>query len=285
MFSAYAPSTRRYLVFIPPVLLLLTVALSLHHPSRVRLNTCYINRAIERPARTWIPLGDGPLHNYSVYLMWAASLILASLPNHRSYALYTLFYSSIWFHTTYVLLAALKSLITDTQCAGRHVDYPNGISGHYCYFLYVSLTLPRLALPRLRANPTSSKFLFYGVSLIISAYFIGAVATLYRTFAHGYHSMRQILLGSALGLLSHLSLEYMLGSKKQLTGPSLEDMQRQVVIAGANSILVFALYRRWWPVEQGHAIPPVQIIFHLSLYAALATSAFFIPRKSQPKSN
>lgn len=279
MFAAsYQPRTRYALGAIVAALLVLTVALDRHSRFNVQLNACYIHRAIEKPAPVWIPLRDGPLHNYSVYIMWAAAIILALLPNQRAAGLYSVFYSSLWFHQTYVLLAALKSLMTDYNCAGRHLTYPNGISGHYCYFLFVSLTLPRLARSRLASNRRIPRVISVVVTILISLYAVGAFATLYRTFAHGYHSMRQIFLGSALGLASHLSLEILLGGNKPLP------MNTQIAVLIANSALAFTAYYSWWPADAGHAIPFPQVYFHTALYVGLLASAFFI-RKKTAKTN
>ncbi len=276
---AYEPRTRYALTALIFLLLVLTLALDRHAHYTVRLNACYIHRAIEKPAPVWIPLGDGALHNYSVYIMWTAALMLALLPNRRAAGLYSLLYSSLWFHQTYVLLAALKSLLTDYNCAGRHLTYPNGISGHYCYFLYVTLTLPRLALSRLASNRRMPRLLSVAVTALISLYVIGASATLYRTFAHGYHSMRQIFLGSALGFASHLSLEVLIGGSDPLP------MATQLAVLLTNSALVFTAYYSWWPAaDAGHAIPFPQVYFHAALYVGLFASAFFI-RKKATKTN
>lgn len=261
---------------VPATLIVLTLALSLHDRYNSKINACYIYRQFEKPARTWIPIRDSALHNYSVYVMWTAMLILALLPNDRIAGLYALLFSSVWFHITYVLLAAFKSLMNDFNCAGRHETYPNGISGHYCYFLYVSLTIPLLARPRIAANPRAPSALYAVVTALIAIYAIGATATLYRTFMHGYHSVRQIFLGSALGLSAHLSLEFFLSDS---LSPSIDT---QLAMLVSNSILAFALYYSWWPAQDaGHAIPFGQVFFHLGLYAALFATALLIPENER----
>lgn len=280
MESAYSSKQRQALIAIPAILLAVTLALSRNDHYSAKMNACFIYRATEKPRPTWIPIRDGALHNYSVYVMWAGMLILALLPGRRAVGLFSLLYSSVWFHTTYVLLAALKALMDDFNCAGRHVRYPNGISGHYCYFLFVTLTVRVLAQPRLRANPAAPQMLMAAAGVLLGMYAVGAWATLYRTFAHGYHSMQQIFLGSALGLASHIALETFMFSG--LVDAALL-MQLSVLVA--NSSVVFAMYYSWWPTERaGPAITPGHVYFHLVLYAGLFVTAMLLTEEESAKS-
>lgn len=280
LLASYSAPRRHALAVLPFVLFFITLLLSWHDHYSTRINSCYIYRQFEKPARTWIPIRDSALHNYSVYVMWTAMLILALLPNDRIAGLYALLFSSIWFHITYVLLAALKSRMDDFNCAGRHDTYPNGISGHYCYFLYVSLTIPLLARPRIAANRNAPPIIFAIVTALLGVYAVGAAATLYRTFMHGYHSIRQIFLGSALGLAAHLFLEFF---QSKAMSPSVGS---QLAMLVSNSILVFTLYYTWWPTQQaGPAISIGQVFFHLALYLALCASAVLLSEKERKRGN
>lgn len=236
------------------------------------LDACFINREImSRPpsSKRAIPLADTTLHNSSVLLLWVIIFLLCLLPNQRIWATFTAFLTTVWFHTTYILLAALKALRADFNCAGRHPFFPNGISGHYCYFVFVLLTLIRFTRARVSANPSVSTSSLLVLSALLAIFIVGAVATLYRTFFHGYHSPRQILLGTALGLVSHVTLHIL-----HLTQPpptlSFATALPTLVVAAANSLLAFTLYFVLWPhVSAGPAITTTQVVFHLSLWAAL----------------
>lgn len=279
MLAGYSKPERLALYAAPLALLWLTILLSRHPGHSAKLDVCYINRAYERPPPTWIPIRDGPLHNYSVYAMWASALVLALLPISRAAGLYALLYASAWFHATYVLLAALKAPLGDTNCAGRHARYPNGISGHYCYFVYVTLTLRLLASERLRRNPRAALVPLAVAGALAAAYAVGAVATLYRTFAHGYHSFRQIFLGSALGITSHAALEAIFAGASQPTSNHAAWLLSQ-------SLVAFSLYRLLWPTEDaGHAIPPIQIAFHAALYFGIIASAYAMRPRKHNKTN
>lgn len=273
-------ATQRYALFTLPLLLLFATLLLSRHPHySPKMNACYIYRESETPLPTWIPLRDGLLHNLSVYLMWAGMLLLALLPRARALGLFSLLYASVWFHATYVLLAALKAPLGDFNCAGRHARYPNGISGHYCYFLFVTLTVPAVAMPRLRANKQAARGALAAAGGLLAMYAVGAGATLYRTFAHGYHSMQQIFLGSALGIASHALLEAFVFS-----GMVHASVRMQMSVLVANSCVAFAMYYSWWPTEKaGPAITPAHVYFHALLYAGLFVTAMLLTEEETVK--
>ncbi|GJD07787.1 hypothetical protein Gasu2_21250 [Galdieria sulphuraria] len=50
----------------------------------------------------------------------------------------------------------------------------------------------------------------YISKLFLYTFIIGSIVTVYRTFFHGYHSLRQILYGLGLGCLSHALMETVL---------------------------------------------------------------------------
>lgn len=249
-----------------------TIRSDQHGDTVSSLDVCYINREISpRPpsSASLIPLSDGMLHNSSVMLLWFLIVLLCILPQQRLWALFTVLLSSIWFHTTYILLAALKAVRADFNCAGRHPFFPNGISGHYCYFIFVLLTTSRFTHARISANPSVSTTVLLGLSSLMSLFVIGAVATLYRTFFHGYHSPRQILLGTSLGLVSHVMLHVLhLAHPPSLL--SVTSARPAIIVALSNSLVCFALYAVLWPHDSaGPAISFTQVIFHLALWLAI----------------
>lgn len=265
----YTRQTRTALTIIPLLLVVLTVVLDYNATSRARMDACFIRREVQRPGPTLIPLGDGLLHNLSVYVMWISMFILAALPVGRTRAFYLLTYSSIWFHTTYILLAALKAPLFDFNCAGRHPEYPNGISGHYCYFVFVALTSRRFALARYRSNPDASRIALALVAFLMTLFAIGATATLYRTFFHGYHSPRQIALGTALGMLSHVLLDNF-----QFREDSEPPTSISLSLLLANSLTSLTSYYIAWPHDKaGPAISQGQLVFHAALWVILIATA------------
>lgn len=265
-------SFRGLLMIIAACLAAMTGFLQFNSATSERFDACFIKREIQRPPPPWIPLGDSRLHDLSVYIMWLAMIILCLLPRDRIAGFHSLTFSSIWFHTTYILLAAAKAPLNDYNCAGRHPNFPNGISGHYCYFVFVILTAPRFAQIQLRANPNASRAILFLVTFLLSTFSVGAVATLYRTFFHGYHSLRQIFLGISLGLTSHVLLD-VLHFENDIS------VLVQTLVLLSNSILVSAMYIGLWPHHQaGPAISQNQFMFHASLWTILALTGFQLPK-------
>jgi hypothetical protein len=270
---AYTLLQRRVATAAPAVLLVVTLALSLHHRLSTHLDACFIYREQERPPPTYIPLGDSALHNYSVVAIWGAMLALLALPARRLPGLYALLFTALWFHVTYILLCALKAPLDDFNCAGRHRLYPNGVSGHYCYFLFVSLSAPILAGTRLRANAVQPAAVIVPAAAFFAFFAVGAPATLYRTWAHGYHSPRQILLGSALGLASHAALESFFLSRLDDPRPPFGDVMEIAVLAAGSSTSLF-LYNLLWPLSTaGPALTTGHMYFHAGLWFAVIAAA------------
>jgi hypothetical protein len=267
---SYTPDQRRVVLGIPVMLVVLTVSLALHPRFASRLDTCFIHRELERPGPTLLPIEDAALHNYSVLAVWTAMLVLLFLPHDRFLGVFQLSYSTLWFHATYILLAALKAPLEDYSCAGRHSYYPNGISGHYCYFVFVSMTVPFLWRARLQANPQASKVITTPAFACLCLYAAGAIATLYRTWMHGYHSPRQIMLGVALGMCSHALLERIFLGRP----PPQDSVAVLLTILGVVAISSYSLYELVWPkLTAGHALTPSHLVFHLALWLILAGSA------------
>lgn len=268
---------RVTLLVVAICLVVATYVLQYRASTAARIDACFIRREIQEPPPTIIPISDSLLHNLSVAIMWMAMIILSFLPQARMDGLHSLILSSLWFHTTYILLAAMKAPLADYNCAGRHPNFPNGVSGHYCYFIFVMLTAPRFAQSRLQANPNIARSVLVPVSMLIALFTVGAVSTLYRTFFHGYHSLRQILLGAALGIVSHVTLDYFHFST---TVPS--SSASKVAFLLANSLTATSLYLRLWPhVEAGPAVGSDQLVFHLCLWFLLLITSSQLPNVSR----
>lgn len=270
----YNSDFRKALLIVAFGLVVGSYVLEYSHAVAARFNACFIRREVERPPPTLIPLGDSQLHNLSVYVMWFAMFVLSILPRGRVAALHSLTLASLWFHTTYIILAAAKAPLDDYNCTGRHPNFPNGISGHYCYFIFVMLTAPRFAHMRIRANPHLPQSILILVSFLIGLFTVGAIATLYRTFFHGYHSVRQIIFGVALGLASHVALDSFHFAPLI---PSPEVTKFAFLLA--NSLTAVAFYLRLWPHNQAEpAIGYLQFLFHGGLWLILLVTGLWIPR-------
>lgn len=292
MATLYSPGQRRALS-LTPVILLGVLAYLHFHPYPYPLDTCSINRVLTKPPPPLIPLPDSALHNYSVLSIWLSMILLLLLPSSSSFSppsstprpslssLFALLYTALWFHVTYILLCALKAPLGDFNCAGRHPFYPNGVSGHYCYFIFVTLSAPHLARVLLSSSTFAPRFLTLPSAAFATFYAIGAPATLYRTYAHGYHSPRQIVLGSALGIASHAALEaFFLGD------PDRFSRSATLAVLASASAAALGLYRALWPLSTaGPALTSGHVYFHAGMWAALlsthALELLFRPRTAR----
>ena len=108
------------------------------------------------------------------------------------------------------------------------------------------------------------------------AYAVGSIATLYRTYAHGYHSPQQILLGTALGCLSHVGLDTFHFSDLVLKTRGVSRERMEMILLGTKTIASLVLYFCLWPVATaGPAITAGQYLFHLLLWAIVVGSSQF----------
>mmetsp|Transcript_10144 Transcript_10144/g.18271 ORF Transcript_10144/g.18271 Transcript_10144/m.18271 type:complete len:310 (-) Transcript_10144:665-1594(-) len=172
-----------------------------------------------------IPRSDSLVNLISIYLFWTC-IILQLLTNtlysttHFWTHLSQILFSSIWFHNTYWILYFLKCTFYDPLCAHKSNPlYPNSISGHYCYFSFCFLMLhyyyslnkqPFSSFENNRKSIVSGMKLISQIVVVFYAWF--ACMTLYRTYTHGYHSARQCVYGSCMGIVSAILLETVLMS-------------------------------------------------------------------------
>lgn len=112
----------------------------------------------------------------------------------------------VWFQAGYFAVALVRVWDADTTC-GTHA---NGISGHYLYYVYyaalfwlhVRHTTVPVAVPSgsssARASAAAAHALRALLEVLRAAYTVCALAVLHTTYAGGFHSLRQVLLGLLL---------------------------------------------------------------------------------------
>ncbi|EME27875.1 uncharacterized protein Gasu_45400 [Galdieria sulphuraria] len=189
------------------------------------LDLCVVDRAVEKlpPVNSFvIPIRDSLLHNFTVATLWMLLVLFIFTSPKKGAAIFLVSFVSLWFHLTYWFLLLVKGWLDDATCSfGRFIGQPNSISGHYCYFTFCFLSLTSLFQVKQlywrdsrRGKQLKATLLWilenYISKLFLYTFIIGSIVTVYRTFFHGYHSLRQILYGLGLGCLSHALMETVL---------------------------------------------------------------------------
>jgi hypothetical protein len=116
----------------------------------------------------------------------------------------------MWYLAAYFLCNALKGFMGDLTCN----VHANSISGHYLFHLYCGLALLHLHASQTHATQCSllsSAFyqrLFRSnvnklFMFVLTCYALISAIILMNTYLHGYHSLRQILYGVCMALVSH----------------------------------------------------------------------------------
>lgn len=274
--------------------------LSEDHTLVTSLHACVINRQAAGPraprSPLSLPMGDSVLHDASVATLWVYALLTAvGLPVARAKAVLDIAISALWFQATYWAADAVKGFLRDDRCtSARRSTYPNGVSGHYCYFLFASLvvaiyTADRLVdvaahpatatrRPATGAAPGTPAAATAGIpgrvvavlaasATALGLFAIGATTTLLRTYAHGYHSGRQVLLGAAAGVASALALDAL--HFRAATAPRLGVRLAVVAAVGAASL---AAYTATWPsaLAGEEAVTRVQVVGYTAAWAVVA---------------
>jgi len=275
--------------------------LSADHALSTTLHACVINRQAAGPRRPpsplALPLGDSALHDASVTTVWAYGLLTAvGLPVERPKAVLDIALTTLWFQATYWAADAAKGALGDDRCtSARRATYPNGVSGHFCYFTFVALAVavytadrltdvaatPALSTVRpvtVAAAPGSAAAATAGVPQallgvvaaaagLLGLFTIGGVATLVRTYAHGYHSGRQVLLGAAAGIASYLVVDalHFCGA----TAPRLGVQLAVVAAAGGGALSAYAAA---WPsaVAGEEAVTGRQLVGYATAWLVVA---------------
>lgn len=274
--------------------------LSADHKLVTSLHACVVNRQAAGPrappSPLSLPLGDSVLHDASVAMLWVYGLLTAvGLPVARTKAVLDIAITTLWFQATYWAADAAKGFLRDDRCtSARRSSYPNGVSGHYCYFLFVTLVVavytadrlvdvaadPALATrrPATGAVPGTPAAATAGIPRRVVAvlaaaaaalgfFAIGATTTLLRTYAHGYHSGRQVLLGAAAGVASALALDAL--HFRRATAPRMGVRMAVVAAFGAAAL---AAYTATWPsaVAGEEAVTQQQLVGYAAAWAVVA---------------
>lgn len=162
------------------------------------------------------------------------SLVLFHLSSPKRAIFLTLFTVS-WYHISWGFLLFFKQYLNDVTCN----IHPNSVSGHYHYFVFSMLTLPFLftflsheqqkdslmnGKKKSRSGSSTSGssggivvtidkfclrremafFTIYGILFLLS------ILCMIETYSDGYHSLRQIIYGSTLAVVSHVLFMYVL---------------------------------------------------------------------------
>lgn len=195
-------------------------------PYAVELDVCYIDRRVVRQAATWPYALAGMLISLGLILAIKVvglganqheqytSLQAKTLRSHRwRYSGFILF-SYLWYLHAYFLCNTLKQLLADYACN----THSNSVSGHYLFFIYTTFTLLHIHLHQLgllRAplhSLSTWKKLLYGsreniaFAVFYVVFLINASLIMYDTYIGGYHTLRQILYGTALAFLTQYVL-------------------------------------------------------------------------------
>lgn len=299
------PAVATGLAALSLLLLLVALAptlmrLSEDHTLVTSLHACAVNRRAAGPRAPppplSLPLGDSALHDASVAALWVYGLLTSvGLPVARAKAVLDIAITALWFQATYWAADTVKGVLGDDRCtSARRSSYPNGVSGHYCYFTFVALvvavyTADRLAdvaadpaltarRPATGAVPGTPAAATAGIprqvvavvaaaAATLGLFTIGATATLLRTYAHGYHSGRQVLLGAAAGVASAVALDAL--HFRAATAPRLG--VRLVVVAGVGAASL-AAYSATWPsaLAGEEAVTRVQLVGYAFAWAVVA---------------
>jgi len=269
------PFQRRLLLSLVVTLLALGFLVpSLSTNVASSLDACVIDRSRVHPRTLpmWLKIGDSIIHNATVAILWIAAVLavirseLRESPLPSGQALFELAFATLWFHGSYWFLYVFKALRGDIACNGPSSPlYPNGLSGHYAYFGYCLLGLPLFQLHSRSSGDQGKAYqIITPIMYILDAVFaVGAAITLYRTYMHGYHSARQVFLGAALGVCTHVIMYSVLTSK------TLKRSQKTGILGGL-CLSGFVLTQLTWPSTiVGKAIGPVQIGAHVAVWGLL----------------
>lgn len=111
----------------------------------------------------------------------------------------------VWFQAGYFAVALVRVWDADTTC-GTHA---NGISGHYLYYVYyaalfwlhvrhTTTTTAAAGTATTASTVAVARVLRVVLEALRVAYTVCALAVLHTTYAGGFHSLRQVVLGLLL---------------------------------------------------------------------------------------
>ena len=130
----------------------------------------------------------------------------------------------MWYLAAYFTCNALKGYMGDSRCN----VHANSISGHYLFHLYSGLALLHLHAQQTHATVYSvvsphfyARLFHSNVSklfmFVFICYSLLSAIILMNTYLHGYHSLRQILYGVAMALVSHWAMMEVLDMLDDMT--------------------------------------------------------------------
>lgn len=123
------------------------------------------------------------------------------------YRIFHVLFAVAWYYCSWILVGILKQIINDVNC-GVH---PNSVSGHYNFFTFSILSVLALKLKFDKEQHAACAFKWTRDLFFIIPYMVFVLLSVFilrDTYVLGYHSMRQILYGATLGLVSHTLFMY-----------------------------------------------------------------------------
>lgn len=178
--------------------------------------------------------GDGHAWYFTAALLSLLVCCLSLVFVSGKRLLYRMFHvlaAVAWYYCSWILVAILKQIINDTSC-GRH---PNSVSGHYNFFTFAILSVLFLKLKfdseqseegnrsGRRADRVTLMSAVFGIFYVL--FIAGSMLSLWDTYFLGYHSLRQVVYGATLGLVSHGLFAFALAQVRDQSG--VEKRQRR----------------------------------------------------------
>eukprot|EP00667_Euglena_gracilis_P016238 EG_transcript_16973 len=169
----------------------------------------------------------------------------------------------LWYYASFAVVKVLKHVLDDRSCS----KHANSVSGHANLFAFLFLSLPALRYMRPPPLPSGRQELRWLLCYLLLVAL--GVWQLWRTYFWGYHSLRQLVYGAGLGLISHALWAVTLVHRRRAL-PSIT--LAAALVSGAGSLIivpaerqtralvvvlpVFFLTWRHWTVTQRAALCP-----------------------------
>lgn len=123
----------------------------------------------------------------------------------KNNSLYLLVYMASWYHVSWGFVVFLKRYLNDVTCN----IHENSVSGHYHFFVFSILTIPfvfffmKHQVYSIRENEQGLRIREISFYVLYALLFIISMFSMLETYQNGYHSLRQILYGTILAVVSH----------------------------------------------------------------------------------
>jgi len=193
-------------------------------------------------------------------LSWAPfTTVMLKKSLQINYSSFTIAFTILWYCMTYTICFIVKHILDDQNCS----SHPNSVSGHYTFHIYYLLSLPYLYMTLAEYQISTSKVInsknkrddnslvqvfrngpsVHTLAMTYVLFVVSAVLTLTRTWTFGFHSLRQILYGTLLALISHITCISLLEqvSRTQKHGPLVGTiiLTSGLVVSGLFVLLLF----------------------------------------------